>query len=161
MGVIQKTLSKELSMASSFKLDKIVFLTEDIFGDSIGGVEQHIYHIAKELANNGKHITIISLKVGKASSRQSEIIFNSKGSVTLIKIVKKNWLLWPLKFFEKYVTGKGGMLVAFSGKLLPNLHFWTLIKEVRLVSPDFVHQHDYLANIVASKILSKKIKKLG
>lgn len=144
-------------MASFKILNKVVFITEDVFGDSVGGVEQHIYHIAKELALGGKHVVIISLKIGNISSRSSEKIFKSSGTITLIKLVKKNLLLAPLQFFERHITGKGGLFIGLIGKMLPNIHFRALIKEVMDVSPDFIHQHDYLANIVASKILSKKL----
>jgi len=143
-------------MDYSHKLDSIVFITEDIFGESIGGVEQHIYHIAKELAKLGKNITIISLKTGLVSSRKSEVIYKNKGNVILIKLVKKNPLLKPLLFLEKRISGNGGMLVGFLGKLLPNFHALALIKEIDKASPDLIHQHDYLANILASKVLSKR-----
>ena len=143
-------------MDYSHKLDSIVFITEDIFGESIGGVEQHIYHIAKELAKLGKNITIISLKTGLVSSRKSEVIYKNKGNVILIKLVKKNPLLKPLLFLEKRISGNGGMLVGFLGKLLPNFHALALIKEIDKISPDLIHQHDYLANILASKVLSKR-----
>jgi len=61
-----------------------------------------------------------------------------------------------LLFLEKRISGNGGMLVGFLGKLLPNFHALALIKEIDKASPDLIHQHDYLANILASKVLSKR-----
>lgn len=137
--------------------NKIIFLTEDIFGDSIGGVEQHIYHIATQLASSGKHVVIVSLKIGKINSRTSDTIFKAAGSVTVVRLVRRNILIFPLQILEKYISGGGGLVVGFLGKLLPNFHWKTLIIEVEKNSPDFIHQHDYLANIVASKLLARKM----
>ena len=136
---------------------KIVFITEDIFGESIGGVEQHIYHVGIQLARLGKEVIILSLQAGSIDTRKEEIIFEDKGTVTTIKIVKKNFLIRLFEYLEKKVPGSLGMFVAFMGKLLPNVYFRTLLKEVRKLSPDIVHQHDYLASIVASKVISKSI----
>ena len=136
---------------------KIVFITEDIFGESIGGVEQHIYHVGIQLARLGKEVIILSLQAGRIDTRKEEIIFEDKGTVTTIKIVKKNFLIRLFEYLEKKVPGSLGMFVAFMGKLLPNVYFRTLLKEVRKLSPDIVHQHDYLASIVASKVISKSI----
>ena len=43
---------------------KIAFITEDIFGESVGGVEYHIYNLSKELAQLDNEICIFSLLIG-------------------------------------------------------------------------------------------------
>jgi len=39
---------------------KIAFITEDIFGESVGGVEYHIYNMSKELAKLNNEICIFT-----------------------------------------------------------------------------------------------------
>ena len=39
---------------------KIAFITEDIFGESVGGVEYHIYNMSQELAKLDNEIFIFS-----------------------------------------------------------------------------------------------------
>ena len=70
---------------------KVAFITEDIFGDSIGGVEQHIYNIALCLAKNNTQIKILSLKAGKSSSKNHEIIKVEGGiDIDVVRITKRN-----------------------------------------------------------------------
>ncbi len=134
---------------------KVAFITEDIFGDSIGGVEQHIYNIALCLAKNNTQIKILSLKAGKSSSKNHEIIKVEGGiDIDVVRITKRNILFSFLGYLEKKIPGKAGMAVALLGKLLPNFHFRSLLNEIKIFNPDIVHQHDYLANIFASKIIS-------
>ncbi len=134
---------------------KIVFITEDIFGDSVGGVEQHIFNISKELSLSGFDITIIALQASNQDKRIEKVINIDACSIKLINIKKKNLFYDLIKKLESKFTGNLGFLAALLGKLLPNIHFKTLIKEVKKLKPDIVHQHDYLANIIASKKLSK------
>ena len=139
-------------------LMKIVFLTEDIFGESVGGVEFHIYNISKELAKLKNDIFIISLRIGKKSDYSKKLIFTSKNNskVWLIKITKKSFFFNSLEFLNKRFAGTMGMIVGLISKIIPNFFYKSLINEVDKLNPDLVHQHDYLANIVASKKLSKK-----
>lgn len=136
---------------------KVAFITEDIFGDSVGGVEQHIYHIASCLAKNNVQIKIFSLKVGKSSSKKYETIpINTGIDIEIVRITKKNFFFTLLGFLEKKIPGKAGMAIALIGKLLPNFHLKEILKEIKDFDPDIVHQHDYLANILASKIISRQ-----
>lgn len=136
---------------------RIVFLTEDIHTDSVGGVEQHVYHVARELSHLGRHVSIISMKAGRFNSREEELIYQSAGSVSIVKIVRKNIFYGLLKSLERHVGDRLGMLVALAGKLLPNAYFRMLVDEVMQQRPDLVHQHDYLASILATKLLAKKL----
>lgn len=138
-------------------LMKIVFLTEDIFGESVGGVEFHIYNISKELAKIKNEIFIISLLIGKKSDYSKKLIFTSKNNskVWLIKITKKSFFFHSLEFLNKRISGVVGMIIGLISKIIPNFFYKSLINEVNKLKPDLVHQHDYLANIVASKKLSK------
>ena len=137
---------------------KIVFLTEDIFGESVGGVEFHIYNISKELAKIKNDIFIISLRIGKKSDYSKKLIFTSKNNskVWLIKITKKSFFFNSLEFLNKRFSGTMGMIIGLISKIIPNFFYKSLINEVDKLNPDLVHQHDYLANIVASKKLSQK-----
>ena len=44
---------------------KIVFLTEDNFQDSIGGIEQHVLYLSRELAKKNAIYTFYLYKLGK------------------------------------------------------------------------------------------------
>ncbi len=136
---------------------KIVFLTEDIFGESVGGVEFHIFNISRELAKIKNEIFIISLLIGKKSDYSKKLIFSSENNskVWLIKITKKSFFFYFLEFFNKRISGVMGMVIGLISKIIPNFFYKSLINEVNKLKPDLVHQHDYLANIVASKKLSK------
>ena len=74
---------------------KIAFITEDIFGESVGGVEYHIYNMSKELAKLNNEICIFSLLIGSKSSYEKKLIFKNENNskIWLIKITKKNFLL--------------------------------------------------------------------
>ncbi len=137
---------------------KIAFITEDIFGESVGGVEYHIYNMSKELAKLNNEIFIFSLLIGEKSSYEKKLIFeNDKNSkIWLIKIIKKNFLFNLLGLLNRKSKGIFGIAVGLLSKLLPNIYFKTLLNEVKKIEPEIIHQHDYLANIVASKILSRK-----
>jgi glycosyltransferase involved in cell wall biosynthesis len=137
---------------------KVAFITEDIFGDSVGGVEQHIFHVAKNIVEFGYEVKVFSLKVGSINSRHEEVIHTAQNGCSLIaiRIVRKNIFVKTLELLERKIPGIFGMAVALAGKLLPNFHSKFLINEINTYSPSIVHQHDYLANIFASKILSKK-----
>lgn len=136
---------------------KIVFLTEDIFGESVGGVEFHIFNISKELAKIKNEIFIISLLIGKKSDYSKKLIYSSENNskVWLIKITKKSFFFYFLEFLNKRISGVMGMVIGLISKIIPNFFYKSLINEVNKLKPDLVHQHDYLANIVASKKLSK------
>ena len=137
---------------------KIAFITEDIFGESVGGVEYHIYNMSQELAKLDNEIFIFSLLIGSKSSYEKKLIFdNQKNSkIWLVKIIKKNFLFGLLKILNQKAKGSFGMAIGLLSKLLPNIYYKTLVNEVKKLDPEIVHQHDYLANIVTSKILSKK-----
>ena len=50
------------------------------------------------------------------------------------------------------------MAIGLLSKLLPNIYYKILVNEVKKFDPEIVHQHDYLANIVASKFYQKSIQ---
>lgn len=137
---------------------KIAFITDAVLGNTIGGVENHIYNIAKEISNSNNEIYIFCLLIGSKSSYERKLIFdNQKNSkVWLIKIVKKNFLFGMLKMLNLKTRGFFGMAISLLIKLLPNIYYKLMVNEVKKYDPKVVHQHDYLANILASKILSRK-----
>lgn len=139
----------------SSKPRSVVFLTEDTFESSVGGVEQHIFHVAQELARSGIQVTVLSLRAGRRSALVERVIKSGDSQFRVEEHVRFNLLFPIVSYLEHYISGKPGMLLALFGKLLPNFHFRTLIRRVQELEPDLVHQHDYVANIVASKIISR------
>ena len=97
------------------------------------------------------------MKIGDVNKRTEETLFFGSTEIRVIKIVRKIWFLRTFNFLERKIPGKLGLLVALIGKLLPNLFCRELLREVRSLRPDLVHQHDYLANLIASKCLSDSI----
>tara|TARA_B110000114_G_C15089465_1_gene397798 strand:- start:2253 stop:3362 length:1110 start_codon:yes stop_codon:yes gene_type:complete len=114
--------------------------------------------MSKEFSKLNNEIYIFSLLIGTKSSYEKKLIFdNQKNSkIWLVKIVKKNFLFGLLKILNRKAKGSIGMAIGLLSKLLPNIYYKILVNEVKKFDPEIVHQHDYLANIVASKILSKK-----
>jgi len=133
----------------------VVFITEDTFESSVGGVEQHIFHIAQELSRSGIRVTILSLRAGRRNTLLERVIRLGDSEFRVEEHVRFN-LFFPLvSYLERFVSGKPGLLLALFGKMLPNFHLRTLMQRVRALDPDLVHQHDYVANIVASKLIAR------
>lgn len=136
---------------------KIVFISEDNFLDSFGGLEQHIFYLSKELVKKKCKIYIISLQTNtKDSYSKKKIKINGqKSNIWLIKIKKKNLLHKFLNNLKKTYKNKFVILLELVLKLLPNLYYQLIISEVNKINPQIIHQHDYLSSIIASKMLSK------
>ena len=143
-------------MAFARKSNKVVFLTENSFGSSLGGLEQHMFYLAQELTKRGLDVTILALRVGRTSSSSKRTIPVGDSYFTVEEYVRFNPLFLLTSFLGRHVSGKAGFLPALVEKLLPNLHLRVLTRRVAEIDPDLVHQHDYFSNIVASKILARR-----
>ncbi len=143
-------------MASVHPVKKIVFLTENSFGSSLGGLEQHMFYLAQELTKQGFDVTILALRVGRVSAESRRTVPVGDRHFTVEEYVRFNPLFLLTSFLERRVSGKAGFLPALVEKLLPNLHLRVLTRRVAEIDPDLVHQHDYFSNIVASKLLARR-----
>lgn len=143
-------------MASVHHNNKIVFLTENSFGSSLGGLEQHMFYLAQELTKQGSDVTILALRVGRTSAETKRFIPVGNRHFTVEEYVRFNPLFLITSFLERRVSGKAGFVPALIEKLLPNVHLRVLTRRVAEINPDLVHQHDYFSNILASKLLARR-----
>lgn len=134
---------------------KIVFLTENSFGSSLGGLEQHMFYLAQELTKQDIDVTILALRVGRKSSECRRAIPVGDSYFTVEEYVRFNPLFLLTSFLGRHVSGKVGFLPAMVEKLLPNFHLRVLTRRVAEIDPTLVHQHDYFSNILASKFLAR------
>jgi len=134
---------------------KVVFLSINVFGTTIGGVENHIYYLSKELASMGIKVDIVQPIPNDKNS--FEVV--SFGSITLHKLYLKVPFYSLFKGIEKFHSDtKFGMLLAFVNKFKCIFCAKEIAKYIETLSPDIIHQHDYISNIFTTKILSKKFK---
>ena len=131
---------------------KVVFLSENVFGDSTGGVEYHMYYVAKELINLGHDVVVISPKLD-----DEDVVQNTTyNGVKIITIKVKSRLINLLKNLERF-QGKGlGLLVALVNRVTLNLTYKQVLQRIDIESPDVVHQHDYLAEWLVGLFVKKK-----
>ena len=138
---------------------KIVFLTENIFGDTVGGIESHIEYLSKSLVKKGVSVYILIPILGDQNKILDNIVFIDAelgSQIVVRKLIIKSHLKPVFLSLERF-HGKGlGLVIALLNKFKFNFYKSKLVKQVELLSPDLVHQHDYIANILASKKLSKK-----
>lgn len=131
---------------------KVVFLSIHVFGETIGGIENHIYYLSKYLHRLGVNIIILTPIIGE-NEQISESITNE--GIIVKKLYIKSKLNWLYNIMSKF-HGRGiGLLFALLNKLKFNIYYNKVYKEIIKLNPDIVHQHDYLSNIVVTKKLSK------
>jgi len=143
-------------MVSEPSVKKVIFLTENSFGSSLGGLEQHIFHLARGMAERGFQVKILALRVGGASSFERREVSTPTARFTVEEYVRFNPLFFLTSFLNKYVSGRIGLLPSLLEKLLPNLHLRVLLRRVKEIDPTIIHQHDYFSNIVLTKFLARR-----
>lgn len=131
---------------------KIVFLTHNIFTESVGGIEYHIFQLSKALCKHKISITIVvpilSEIDGFEDYYEDEVL------------IRKIYIGLPVaKYFkkiEKYHDAGIGLGIALFNKIKMNFFCKRVYNEIDALKPDIIHQHDYLSNILVTKLLAKK-----
>ncbi len=132
---------------------KVVLFSSYLYGKTVGGVEIHTFYLAKSLTRLGVNVVLAHPVLAYEDSFLEEEIYGVK----IAKIFIKSRFVRIFSFIERFNGAGFGILLALIGKIKFNLYYRRIYKAVVNYSPDLVHQHDYLASLLLSKKLAKKV----
>jgi glycosyltransferase involved in cell wall biosynthesis len=127
---------------------KIAILSTLMFDDSIGGVENHIRFMAREMVSLGHEVMLF--KPVWAEKYNSDLTEVEGIPITLINAGSRiyNFNRWSGEGFS-------GLLAGFLEKAQYTLGRKKVVQTIRHWRPDMVWQHDFSSNWLASRILSR------
>ncbi|MBT5550878.1 MAG: glycosyltransferase family 4 protein [Nitrospina sp.] len=127
---------------------KIAILSTLMFDDSIGGVENHIRFMAREMVSLGHEVMLF--KPVWVEKYNSELMEVEGIPITLINAGSRiyNFNRWSGEGFS-------GLLAGFLEKAQYTLGRKKVVQTIRHWGPDMVWQHDFSSNWLASRILSR------
>ncbi|GAE03128.1 hypothetical protein CBO05C_2818 [Clostridium botulinum B str. Osaka05] len=140
-------------------MKKIVYMITTLFYPSIGGVENHVYNLSKELVKKDIIVKIINpvINLGKNDIYDLEGIEVHKITVGNNEDEQKY-----LKYKSKSKQNLFGFFNGYKRKCYYNKFsndvYEYILKDIELERPDkfILHQHDFISSIKLSKKLSKK-----
>jgi glycosyltransferase involved in cell wall biosynthesis len=127
---------------------KIAILSTLMFDDSVGGVENHIRFMAKEMVLRGHEVMVFKPVWSDKHIQESREINGI--SITWVNAGNRIYNLhrWSGE-------GKIGLLAGFLEKLQYTLGSKTVAQKIAAWEPDLVWQHDFSSSWLASRILSR------
>lgn len=129
---------------------KIAFISKLCFIDSIGGVENHLKYLTLSHMKLGHDV--VCFQPTESVSETTMVIFEG---IKVIQVPYKNPKI--ISLLQNYSGNKVfKYLIGFLNKASANLGANELIKQVDSFSPDYIHQHDFISSLFATKKLSKK-----
>ncbi|EKS4342895.1 glycosyltransferase family 4 protein [Clostridium botulinum] len=140
-------------------MKKIVYMITTLFYPSIGGVENHVYNLSKELVKKDIIVKIINpvINLGKND------IYDLEGiEVHKITVGNNEDERRYLRYKSKSKQNLFGFFNGYKRKCYYNKFFNNvyeyILRDVELEKPDkfILHQHDFISSIKLSKKLSKK-----
>ncbi|HIG0359173.1 TPA: glycosyltransferase family 4 protein [Clostridium sporogenes] len=140
-------------------MKKIVYMITTLFYPSIGGVENHVYNLSKELVKKDIIVKVINpvINLGKNDVYDLEGIEVHKITVGNNEDERKY-----LKYKSKSKQNLFGFFNGYKRKCYYNKFsndvYEYILKDIQLERPDkfILHQHDFISSIKLSKKLSKK-----
>ncbi|NFF65037.1 glycosyltransferase family 4 protein [Clostridium sporogenes] len=140
-------------------MKKIVYMITTLFYPSIGGVENHVYNLSKELVKRDIIVKVINpvINLGKNDIYDLEGIEVHKITVGNNEDEQKY-----LKYKSKSKQNLFGFFNGYKRKCYYNKFsndvYEYILKDTELERPDkfILHQHDFISSIKLSKKLSKK-----
>lgn len=130
-----------------------MFLTSQIFGETVGGVEMHLFYLSDSLRRHGLEIEIVAPTPTRAAHGIDEIEYQGN-KITRLLIRSRLTRLFDWLARQRG-SGWFGMACALLVKLRLNMYASRVNNYVRTNQFDIVHQHDYLAQIVTSKCIAR------
>ncbi|MBD5639100.1 glycosyltransferase family 4 protein [Clostridium botulinum] len=140
-------------------MKKIVYMITTLFYPSIGGVENHVYNLSKELVKKDIIVKVINpvINLGKND------IYDLEGiEVHKINVGNNEDERRYLRYKSKSKQNLFGFFNGYKRKCYYNKFsndvYEYILKDVELEKPDkfILHQHDFISSIKLSKKLSKK-----
>ena len=128
---------------------KIAILSTLVFDDSVGGVENHIRFMTRDLISRGHEIMIFKPVWADKFDEKVRAVDNIP--VTLINIGERIYNL-------KRLSGEGvvGLLSGFLEKAQDMVGKKKVVQKISNWNPDLVWQHDFSSSWLATKSLAKK-----
>ncbi len=128
---------------------KIALVSAFLFDDNIGGVENHIRFMVKELSKRGHEITVFK-PVWQDEFEEGQAVTEG-GTITYVNLGHK-----PYNTLRLSGGGRLGFLAGFLGKFAYNLRAARLSEAVSKAHPNIVWQHDFSSSWRATKQLSRR-----
>lgn len=132
-----------------------ICMLTSFFLPTIGGVENHVYHLSKELQKAGHNVTIVHTCFDIESNGEKskvEYVDNLEVHRIYIGVMKFKLSIPVFSNINSYANG-------FLRKIRPVLYSGRIanyILELNLKKKfDIIHQHDFISNIFTTKRLSK------
>lgn len=132
---------------------RVVFVTTHEARTSVGGVEQHVANLSTTLVRRGVDVWVVVPRFGRVRVTQSR---EDRG-VHIEELTYPTRLLPVFSWLDRHAGG--GIRLAFGllAKLKYNMIGKSVALDVMTLSPDIVHQHDFLAGLRASRIMSRQV----
>lgn len=132
---------------------RVVFVTTHEARTSVGGVEQHVTNLSAALVRRGADVWVVVPRFGRVRASQGR----EERGVHIEELTYPTKLLPVFAWLDRH--SGGGIRLAFG--LLAKLKYNMIGKQVALdvmaLTPDIVHQHDFLAGLRASRIMSRQV----
>ncbi len=130
---------------------RIGYLSVFNYGSNIGGVENHIYFMSKELIKLGHELLIIQPVEIEKYITDSKTFDNIK--VIYIPVNTPKFI----RYLSKYNGNKIiGFFTAFINKAKYIKAYKEIANTILEYNCDVIHQHDFISNIFTTKYLNKK-----
>ncbi len=129
---------------------KIAILSVNLFDDSIGGVENHILFISRELIKRGQEIVCFK-PVWEDKYKEAERKWGDQLTIVYINLGKR-----PYDFRRWSGQGESGYLVSFLGKAAYVLAADKIASAIVSWKPELVWQHDFSSGWLATRKLSRQ-----
>ena len=132
---------------------RVVFVTTHEAGTSVGGVEQHVANLSAALVRRSVDVWVVVPHFGRLHAMQ---IRENQG-VHVEEVTYPTRLLPVFSWLDRHAGAGWRMVFGLAAKLKYNLIGKSVAHDVMLLSPDIVHQHDFLAGLRASGIIARHI----
>ncbi len=132
-----------------------ICMLTSFFLPTIGGVENHVYQLSKELQEAGHNVTVVHTCFdieSNGAKTKIEYIDNIEVHRIYIGIMKFKLSIPFLSNINNYING-------FFRKIRPIMYSGKIAKYILKLNEtkkfDIIHQHDFISNIFTTKRLSK------
>jgi glycosyltransferase involved in cell wall biosynthesis len=129
---------------------KIAILSVNLFDDSVGGVENHILYISRELVKRGHEILIFK-PVWQDRYKQAERMWDGGLTIRYIDVGKR-----PYDFRRWSGKGTSGYLIGFLGKAAYVFAAGKISRAIASWNPELVWQHDFSSGWLATRKLARR-----
>lgn len=133
---------------------KIVHIYREKNKGSVGGLEHHIRYVAIEQLKLGHVPVVFCLSFAKTQKLSKEVRNNIE--YYHLELNKPPLFKWINNTFS-FLSNKGA-LESILERVFHNFYIKRKLEIITILTPDVIHQHDYLASIRLSNKLSKKYK---